>query len=545
MDIQLEEMEAVNPWMWAYNNGINLDGEVFQLKGHAYLKDFMTSDAKHKVVRKATQGGFTLATILCVLHMLIHGLGKPIRGILYLFPTADEVYGFSQSRFAPLIRGNTCISKHISAKSVNNAMLKRVGGSNLFFAGGRSTQSVKGQAKESAALRSKPIDLIVMDEKDLMDEDIDLFAESRMEHSWLKGILELSNPTIPNFGISKAFDESDRRHWGYRCGCGAWTIPLLDFETCVHVDKEGKGYVACKKCDRKLEIDEGQWVKPYGGDSEIAGWAWSHFENSFADPAEVIRRLEAAADGTEKQKIYNYKFGLPYIPIEDRLVPQDVIDCCGSDPIQTSSAGPCAMGVDVGNIIHAVIGKNLGGSKHRIIWMGQLKDFTELHDVAARFGVESAVVDIGPEGHSVRAFQKQEPYVVFSCRYQDRAKTVENLDSDAGMIVVDKTSIFDQSRDFFVKKRVELPRRSPSVDEYVRQVCNAVRVREELNDGMVARTHKSWVFRYRSVPPNDDHYRSATNYFMLACKYVRRADLEPVLSRKKRRNEYTQEIAFN
>jgi hypothetical protein len=542
MDLELEEMESVNPWLWAYSNGINLDGEVFQSKGHAYLKDFMTSPARHKVVRKATQGGFTLATILCVLHMLIHGLGKPIRGILYLFPTADEVYGFSQSRFAPLIRGNTCISKHINTKDVNNAMLKRIGRSNLFFSGARATQSISGLAKESAALRSKPIDLTVYDEEDLMDPDIRAFAESRMEHSWLKGEIELSNPTIPEFGISKSFDKSDRRHWGYRCGCGVWTVPLLDYENCVHVDKEGKGFLACKKCDRKLELDEGQWVKPFGGDSEIAGWAWSHFENSFADPAEVIRRLEASTDGTERQKIYNYKLGLPYIPVEDRLVVSDVYSCCGSDPIRTSSRGPCAMGVDVGNILHTVIGKNLGNNKHKILWMGEVKDFNELHDIAAKFSVESAVVDIGPEGHSVRAFQKGEPYVVFSCRYQDRAKTVEKLDSDAGMLVVDKTSIFDQSRELFIKNRVELPRRSPSVETYAQQVCNAVRLREELNEGMVKRTHKQWVYRYRAL--GDDHYRSATNYFMLACKYVRQAGLDPVTSQRKRQNEYTHKVAF-
>ena len=544
MDLDLlKKAESVNPWLWSYNNGINLDGEVFQRTNHKYLQDYMECTAQRKVVRKATQGGFTLATILCVLHALIHGLGKPIRGVLYLFPTADEVYGFSQSRFAPLIMGNTCISSHINKKDVNNAMLKRVGGSNLFFSGARVTQNISGLAKESAALRSKPIDLTIYDEEDLMDPDVRAFAESRMEHSWLKGEIELSNPTIPGFGISKSFEESDKRHWGYRCGCGEWTVPLLDYDTCVHIDKDGKGYIACKKCGKKLNIDDGQWVRPFGTKTEVAGWAWSHFENSFADPAEIIRRIESSTDGTERQKLYNYKLGLPYIPVEDRLVASDVFACCGSDPIQTASTGPCAMGVDVGNKLHVVIGKNLGNNKLKVIWVGALDNFNELHDTAAKFNVESAVVDIGPEGHSVRAFQKQEPYVVFSCRYQDRAKTVEKLDSDAGMLVVDKTSIFDQSRDLFVKNWVELPRRTPSIEEYARQVCNAVRLREELNDGMVKRTHKQWVFRYRAL--DDDHFRSATNYFMLACKYVRRAGIEPLLTRRNRRNEYTQDVAFS
>ena len=102
--VKNSDLALVNAWYWAYFNKIKLQAGVFELKGHEYLIGPMTSKAHKKVTKKGAQMGFTEGEVICDIHGMI--VGTYLKGVLYLFPTDDDVSEFSKSRFKPLIQNN-------------------------------------------------------------------------------------------------------------------------------------------------------------------------------------------------------------------------------------------------------------------------------------------------------------------------------------------------------------------------------------------------------------------------------------------------------
>ena len=74
------------------------------------------------------------------------------------------------------------------------------------------------------ALKSIPVDFLVFDEMDEASPAAVDMAMERMSHSEFREVLKLSNPTLPDYGIDKAFQETDQRFWHVKClKCGEYT----------------------------------------------------------------------------------------------------------------------------------------------------------------------------------------------------------------------------------------------------------------------------------------------------------------------------------
>jgi hypothetical protein len=187
----------------------------------------------------------------------------------------------------------------------------------------------------------------------------------------------------------------------------------------------------------------------------------------------------------------------------------------------------------VGKVLHVVIGLNLGGEQTKVVYVTTVPDFGALHDLARKFHVESCVVDIGPEEHSVREFQKKESYLVYACRYM--MDTDRKVQDDSGVIKLHKTRAMDNSHRIITERKTELPRR---IDDFAVQMCNTAKVLE------ITEKDPRGTYRYRKLGP--DHYRSAFNYFLEAIRYVsqypRVTPWEKAMSQDE--NEYTPEVAF-
>jgi len=143
---------------------------------------------------------------------------------------------FSKSRFGPLIRENPdVIGRWV--KDTDSVTLKNVGGAFLYLRGARLSQAVGGpgvEEKESVALRSIPVDRVVFDELDLMDDEVVSKARGRMGASEMQEEAYLSNPTGEGGGIHRLWLESDQREWERRCGgCGRWQSADETFPGCV------------------------------------------------------------------------------------------------------------------------------------------------------------------------------------------------------------------------------------------------------------------------------------------------------------------------
>ena len=513
-----EELALVDPAYWAEYRKIKLHAATFSFADHEYQFEPMQSDARRMCCMKGTQGGWTEAEVLKTLHGLI--TNKYPQGVLYMFPTTDDVREFSKSRFNPLIKDNyEVIGKYVKShgKGTDTTSLKKIRDAFLYLRGARLSQSVgigDGQ-KESGKLRSIPVDRVVFDEVDLMDENAQMKAKQRMGHSKIKEEVYLSNPTLPDFGIDKLFQQSDQRHFFRKCKCGHWTCAELSFPECVKIRKDGTGYIACGKCGEEVGFDgdkwQTEWVPSIKDNSNFMhGYRWSQLTSAYNDPAEILEDFNNPPQGNIGD-VYRLELGLPYVAAEDKLSMDAVWGCCGKDCMPMRySLGQCAMGVDVGKIKHVVIGIKTGSDQYEILKVAQLSKWSDIHDMAQRFNIKSSVIDIRPYEDEARQFQKAEQYKIYLCEYSETSTIGVNFNKASGVVKVNRTEVFDATHRIVADKQIRIPRRCAEIDEFARQLCNAAKVLETSK-----RTGTS-IYRYRKVGSGGDHYRNALNYFYLA-----------------------------
>lgn len=523
MDLAPKDLAAMDSAYWAVLNNIRLVSGVFTLQDHGYQLEPMQSRARRTCHMKATQGGFSELEILKALHSLIHR--RCPQGVLYLFPTNDDMLDFSKSRFGPLIAANPeSIGRFVRSgkKGTDAAGLKCVHGAFLFLRGARLTQALEsggdGQ-KESGKLRSVPVDRVVYDEWDLMDETVAGKARGRMGHSRLKEEVFIGNPTMPDYGIAKVFQTSDQRHLFRACSCGGRTCAETSFPECVKIRDDGTGYIACEKCGKPIGIEKTEWVPAERGNSSFMhGYRWSQLSSVFNDPAEILAEYNDPPEG-KLENTYNLRLGLPYVAAENRLSVGVVKECCGGDCMLAKYSGPCAMGVDIGREFHVVIGPRTGKDRFQSVKLIRIpcaasqvtmeSAWRTLHDLARAFNVRSAVVDIRPYEHEARKFQKEEPYRVSLCQYDENRVLAARYDDVEGIVRINRTEICDATHQLIVEKRLVLPRDCPEVSEFASQCCNTAK-KLETNKKTGAK-----IFRYVKLS-KDDHYRHALNYFLLA-----------------------------
>ena len=501
-------LRQVDACYWAYWSGLRLQGGPFTLKGHKYQVDPLECDHPKQAVKKAAQMGFTELEVIKSLHGAIYR--RYPRGVLYLFPTQGDVSDFSNTRFKSLIQMNPgIIGRYV--RDTNNVHTKRIGSAFIYFRGAKETGKIEGEKKTSSRLKSLPVDRIVFDEVDEMDPEMIDLAKERLSHSEVKEESYLSTPSIPDYGIDRLYQESDQRVWMIRCGkCGKETCLELEFPECLHRRPDGSVLRICIHCrDRELRPEDGRWVAQYPDRSEdLVGWWISQLNSAYIDPGEILDLFEDPPNGNIAE-VYNSKLGMAYISAENRLTVNDVLRCCGQDVMATHPAGPCAMGVDVGKELHVVVGMKKSDRARKVIYLARVGSFNDVHDIAKRFKVKSAVIDMEPETRKAREFQQSEPYKIFLCDYQERLRVPERRDDEAGVVTVRRTEICDRTHELVTTPGLlELPRMCEEVRQFAIEVSNMAKTLEE-NPRTGVKT-----YRYRKLGP--DHYRHALNYFELA-----------------------------
>jgi hypothetical protein len=202
------------------------------------------------------------------------------------------------------------------------------------------------------------------------------------------------------------------------------------------------------------------------------------------------------------------------VAAENRLSISDIYSCCGQNVMSSKEPGPCAMGVDVGKLLYVVVGFK---PKERVLqncYLARVSSFNDVHDIAKRFNVKCAVVDLEPEMRKAREFQAAEDYPVFLCDYQDRIISGPQWDEEKKMVKVHRTEICDTTHDLFTRPgALILPRRSDEIDRFVQQIRNIAKVLEEDPET------GSREYRYRKL--GEDHYRHALNYCYLASTKIK------------------------
>ena len=127
------------------------------------------------------------------------------RDVLYVLPTSLAASDFSKSRFSAAPANSPYLRSIFS--DTNAVNLKRAGGNSLYIRGSRGRTNLK----------SIPVSELILDEVDEMDQQQIWLALERLSGQVHKRVWAISTPTIPNFGINKLYEGSDKSHFFFRC----------------------------------------------------------------------------------------------------------------------------------------------------------------------------------------------------------------------------------------------------------------------------------------------------------------------------------------
>ena len=522
--LSLKDVERCSAWFWANQNNIRLSGGNYSLKNHEYQVEMLNAPEKLRCHKKGAQMGVSEAEVLRTIHGMINN--RYNQGVLYLFPSADDVSEFSKARFNPLIADNPeSIGSFVRA--TDSATIKRIGRAMLYLRGARGTANIEGSKKDSSKLRSIPVDKIVYDECDLMDPDMIDLASERISHSLIQEQVFLSTPSIPDYGIDKKFQESDQRLWMIKCKhCNEWTCLELEFPELITQHEDGSGMRLCRKCKREIYPYNGTWAAQYPSRKNNYGTWISQLNSAYVDPWKILQLFLNPPNGNI-QEVYNSKLGMAYIAAENRLQAHDLYPLMSNEIGMFDHPGPTAMGVDVGNNLHVTIIDRPSEKSKRIIKIVEINakmnketpiaemiNFSPIHDLIKQFNVKSCVFDFAPVQQQVRAFRESElTCEVFGCIYQEHQRGPASWDVVDGIVRVNRTEICDTTHALCMEKgALSIPRRSSEIDEWVTHMCNLAKVLQENKDT------GSKEYHYRKLGP--DHYRHSLNYAILASQRI-------------------------
>lgn len=228
---------------WILENAIKTEnGKELDFHTHRYLRDIYTDTSPYLVCLKAGQIGFSTMAILKTIWLC-----KNRRlNIGYILPTVEMVQKFVGSKVNPIAQQNPVI--HQWMKDKDSVTQKQIGENFIHYLG--------SQTDLSAIMLS--LDLLVGDEFDKSPQSILETYDSRLQHSEYGWKWLFSNPTIPDFGVDRFWQESDKKMWHITHSCQENYI--LD-ESCI--DYKTETY-RCPKCLEEITDEErrmGEWIK--------------------------------------------------------------------------------------------------------------------------------------------------------------------------------------------------------------------------------------------------------------------------------------------
>jgi hypothetical protein len=315
----------------------------------------------------------------------------------------------------------------------------------------------------------------------------------------------LSNPTLPDYGIDREFQQTDQRHWLVRCEkCGRYTCLEDSFPGCL-LELKNKVVRGCMRCHSELDPSIGQWVAKRPQVADRRGYRYSQLFSHFVGPAEILRQYRAAKN---RANFYNLKLGMAFVDAENRLAVQEVLNLCGDQGIAGSDLGPCTMGVDQGKDIHVVIGKRDGAASDRVVYIGVQKEWEALDSLMDLFNVTRCVVDALPETRNARAFAERHRGRVFLNYYVHTLKGPARWDEQKLTVQCNRTESMDASHHEIQNRKILIPRQSSAIEEFAEHLHNVAKKLEE--------NEETGSKQYVYVRLGPDHFRHAFNYECLA-----------------------------
>jgi hypothetical protein len=495
---------------------------------HPWLEGMHNSKAEINVGQKAAQMGYTETVLNTSFYYIdMHGVD-----VLYVLPSkTPDASDFSAARFDAALSLSPHLSKLFS--NTKNVGHKRAGNTNFYLRG----------AKSRSGLKSVPVGVLILDEKDEMNQANIPLARERQSGYDISVTWEISTPTIDGFGINETFNDSTQNEFFFKCkSCSLEGNPRwinLTWPEAIEICGESfddprirESYIKCPLCGAKIPhlqtyewLAGGRWI-PQFEDKDIFGWGINQLYSSTpkTSPANIVHQyFKAKVNPADEQEFFNSKLGKPHIVEGARVTEKDIDKCIGDYvTLNANHNGLVTMGVDVGTYLHYEIDRWHTGqysvdinaeARCQVLAVGKALHFEELDKLMQRYGVTFAVVDMQPERRKAYEFAVRFWGIVRLCIYgrgiQGKHIHVSSEDDTNNElnVLVDRTSWIDLALSRFRSNMITLPKDIPT--EYKNHIKSLVRVYEKDKDG-------NPIAKYVKAGSDEDHFAHARTYSEIA-----------------------------
>jgi len=448
---------------------------------YPYLIDIYIDNARRKCIKSSVQSGKTE-------FMVIDHLAKAERGlaVMYVLPNDLLRNRFVKNRIEKMFNFVPYyMDKLLHSTGTSKSMgLKHYGKGTIVYAGSGSETSFK----------EIPADAIYADELDQFNFRNYAMAFDRLSSSEWKIVVESANPTVSEYGIDEAYQRSDKKTWQVKCqACNTWQkMDFFQGVVCQTEDgnhmlldqgwKDGCGrdiHIFCVKCGKALNrlSQKGAWVEEHPG-KEIRGYQISKLFSPHNTIQEVWESFVLAQKNQVKlQVFYNSDLGECFEAKGSKLTTEILNRCKGNYSMPDSCGEPCAMGIDVGSLLHVVINR-IWSDTEQLVWAGTVREFEDLDELITRFTVKSFVVDAMPETRASTKLCERHRYIARMCRYLENKIEDAALMKDSFEIRADRTQSMDAVLSGFLNREFMLPSNADTIldGSFYRQLCKPVRM---------------------------------------------------------------------
>lgn len=430
-------------------------GARYDIKGYEFQEAIINDMHPQMAVRKCSQVGLTESQIRKSLAWTYR-----TRGVASIFTLPEEKLfkRISQTRIKPIVEKDRVFQLNAEG-AVRSMGIMQFGNSFLYI-----TACTEGDATSTSA------DALFNDEVDLSDQQMLALFNSRLQNSRYKIIQRFSTPTFPMFGIDLDYQASDKHQYLCKCAsCGAWNNPMFNREFIIipglpsHIDQLteiersdlddldlANAYVACRKCRSRLPLGDPasrEWVAEHPG-RNYRGYQVSPFCRDLLDPKYIVETLVKYKDRQFIRGFYNTVLGETYSDGQIQLAEADIKACMkGGAETTVGSDVECAIGIDVGQTCHIVVGSADGAAVFEFLACPVDDLTTQVDRLMGKYRIVAGGIDRLPYTPTSEALRDHTKGIVLPIEYSGVGPKVsevkDKITDEVSHVRMNRTALID------------------------------------------------------------------------------------------------------
>lgn len=487
MTISRAEAQAVQrlawPDKWAEHSKLVVDSHPFDPRGREYEVGILRDTSRYIIVPKGAQLGLTTTFLVKCLHAIIN------RGwnVGYLLPIKAGSITFVQGRIDPIIDSVPALKAAFS-RTDNRSQKQTHEGANWYIRG----------TNIETELREFPADVLVLDERDKMNEDNLPHAFARLDGSKVQRVYELSTPTVEGFGVYRdnGYPATDRMQWWVACiHCSSYQVLSFDENVLPYLGESvetSKDACRCSHCrmvitdaDRGEMNASGKWV-PENPEAEVRGYHLNQLASPtkrLADPqlGILVNWFEGQTDSKKLKEFHNLGLGLAWAAPGDKFTAELMDKCRGSHTTGGIPAGNLFVGIDQGQDYLQVSIFTHDRHGHRLLWDTRIVKADRARTKWQVLREEHldklpqwlAVCDAHPDKEDAEQLSKEYPgrfWVGFEKDRPDQLETAvfaKHKYGEPAKVNIDRTAAFDSLIKTYLDGMTVLPRDARELGEHM------------------------------------------------------------------------------